>query len=576
MCEQNSTKIDLFMPTGIGNRDRRAEAMALSAVSSVPRSERLRVSPRSLGLAFTAIAALACSGSGSTPGSRRAPADGSDSSGNTGGSVGTYSASFAKGGAHASNPGATGGRSSKTSRSDENSAGAGASVCTPNGYARNPIVSHIFTADPSAKVFEDRVYVYASHDLDDQSDYDMTDYHVFSSDDLVNWQDHGVALDVADVPWASSLYAPDACYGLQTGKYYLYFPDGGSAIGVAVSDRPSGPFVDALGKPLITRSTPGVSDVEWVFDPTCFVDDDGQAYLYFGGGMPDTGKNARVIRLGADMISLADNAATTIDAPDFFEASFMHKRHGRYYFSYSTTFADHAAHLDYMTSDDPMTGFQYEGTLIGNPAEDNGNNNHGSVVEHQGNWYLFYHTRILSNRLGLSDYQRSITLDNLTYDEQGRINQVAETQGRVEQLKCVDAFSRMEAETMAAQSGIEVEFATEGSTTVGVNVTQIHDKDWIGYSQVNFAAGASTFVARVAKGVSVSSAIELVLDGCDEFTGDVGQLVGVCTIPDTGGWQSWVDVRCEIERTAGAHDVCLRFTGDGTEHLFNLDYFQFE
>lgn len=444
-----------------------------------------------------------------------------------------------------------------------------------NGLAKNPVISHVFTADPSAKVFEGRIYVYASHDLDDQDDYKMTDYHVFSSNDLVNWQDHGVALDAADMLWVSTLYAPDACYSPSTGKYYLYFPNGGSNIGVAVSDSPAGPFVDALGKALISKATPGVSDVNWVFDPMCFVDDDGQAYLYFGGGMPDTGDNARVIRLGPDMISVADESATTIVAPDFFEASFMHKRNGKYYFSYSTTFAIHSATIDYLVSDNPMTGFEYGGTILPNPVNNNGNNNHHSIVQYEGASYIFYHNRVLSNRDGFTDYQRSITLDHLTYDDAGNILQVSATMGEVAQLRNLDAFAILEAETVADQRGMEVDFVEEGGVRVGVTVTDLHDEDWIGYSQVDFGAGATRFRARVASASSQGGTIHLFIDGCDKFSNLPGTRIGSCAVSPTGGWQLWTDIECAIVPTTGVHDLYLRFSGTAGESLLNLDRFQF-
>jgi arabinoxylan arabinofuranohydrolase len=445
-----------------------------------------------------------------------------------------------------------------------------------NGLARDPIISHVFTADPSARVFEGRIYVYASHDLDDQTGYQMRDYHVFSSNDLVNWQDHGVALEAVDIPWAYPLYAPDCAYSEVTGKYYLYFPNGGVSIGVAVSDSPGGPFVDALGKPLIDSSIPGVEDVDWIFDPACFVDDDGQAYLYFGGGMPGTGDNARVIRLGDDMVSLADAAATPISAPDFFEASFMHKRDGKYYFSYSTTFASHSATIDYLMSDNPMTGFEYAGTILPNPSSNNNENNHHSVVEYEGAWYVFYHNRALANRDGYSSYQRSITLDHLTYDADGSIVEVAATRGEVLQLRNLDAFSRLEAETLADQRGIEVEFAEDGGSQVGVNVTEIHNGDWIGYSQVDFGDGAASFRARVAADSSEGGTIHVFVDGCDGFSDLPGARIGSCAVSPTGGWQTWTDVDCDIEPTAGVHDVYLRFGGAGTKPLLNIDYFRFE
>lgn len=432
-------------------------------------------------------------------------------------------------------------------------------------------MTQIFTADPSAKVFEDRVYVYTSHDADGQTGYDMKDYHAFSSSDLVNWQDHGVVLDVADVPWASTFYAPDTCYSAATGKYYLYFPNGASNIGVAVADAPGGPFVDALGEPLITGSTPGVSGVEWIFDPGCFVDDDGEAYLYFGGG---EGTNPRVIRLGADMISL-NGSAQTIETPNFFEASFMHKRGTKYYYSYSSDFADGAARLDYMMSDDPMTGFEFVGTMLPSPDQNNGNNNHGSVIEYRDKWYIFYHNRVLETKLGLeNDYQRSITLDNLTYADDGTIVEVSSTQGIVAQLECLDGLTRVEAEALAAENGIETDFAQDDDAHSGVMITAIQDGDWTGYSQVDFGAGATQFIAHVAAAAEGGS-IEVRIDGCDTFTSEEGTAVGTCAIPSTGGAYTWSDVTCTITQVSGAHDLCLRFTGEG-QTLFNLDHFHFE
>ena len=448
-------------------------------------------------------------------------------------------------------------------------------LAAPNGFARNPIVSHVFTADPSAHVFEGRVYVYTSHDPDDQMAYDMTDYHAFSSADLVNWQDHGVVLDAADITWTDRLYAPTAAYSEATGKYYLYFPNSGSAIGVAVSDSPAGPFEDALGRPLIDPSVPGAGDVEWLFDPSALVDDDGQVYLYFGGGPQGTGDNARVIRLNPDMISLADASATTIVAPDLFEASYVHKRGGRYYFSYSTTFANHAPYIDYLVSDDPMTGWQYTGTVLQQPDQNDSNNNHHSIIEYQGNSYVFYHNRVLAHREGRSTFQRSITLDNLTYDAQGNINLVPSLQGVVRQLRSVDAFARIEAEAMADQRGVETRLALEGGARVGVSVTALQDGDWIGYSQVDFGGGASVFRARAAASAGDGS-LQIRVDGCNEFTTSPGSEVGRCVVAATGGPQSWADVECNVSVGPGVHDLCLSFSGPAGVELFDLDSFTFE
>jgi arabinoxylan arabinofuranohydrolase len=430
------------------------------------------------------------------------------------------------------------------------------------------LVSHLFTADPSAKVFGDRVYVYTSHDADGQTGYDMVDYHAYSSDDLVNWQDHGAIIHASDLPWAPHLYAPDACE--KNGKYYLYIPNSGSAIGVAVADHPGGPFIDALGEPLLTTSVPGVEDVEWLFDPACFVDSDGQAYLYFGGGPEDTGENARVVRLNDDMVSLKDTSATVIPAPEFFEASFLHKRGSTYYFSYSTNFKGHSAYLDYMTSDDPMTGFQYAGTILTNGSVNMGNNNHGSIIEFMGKSYLFYHSRKLEqDGGGDNSYQRSIALQELTYTGDNITQLAMNTEGTtVAQLRCLDGFAEVQAETIAAQSGIEV----EGDGAVGVSVTDIDTGDWVGYSQVDFRDGATTFTARVAS-ASGSGSIDVRIDGCDDFTSVEGTSIGTCSVTATGGADTFAEISCPIVETSGPHDLCLSFTGD---RAFKLDSFHLE
>ena len=328
-----------------------------------------------------------------------------------------------------------------------------------------------------------------------------------------------------------------------------------------------------MGKPLINKATPGAQDVRWIFDPTCFVDDDGKAYLYFGGG-DDNGDNLRVIRLGEDMISLADESATTIIAPDFFEAAFMHKRSGIYYLSYSTS--PSPITIDYLVSDNPMTGFEYAGTILPNPDGNHGNNNHHSIVEYEGAWYIFYHNRVLSIRDGYTDYQRSITLDYLSYDGDGNITEVSAIMGDVAQLKPLDAFARLEAETLADQRGIEVDFVVENGERAGVTVTDIHDEDWIGYSQADFGDGANVFTAQVASHAPEGGIIHIFLDGCDIFSNLEGEQIGSCAVVPTGGWQVWTTVNCGIALTKGVHDLYLRFSGTDDVPLLNIDHFHFQ
>lgn len=441
-----------------------------------------------------------------------------------------------------------------------------------DGTTRNPIITHIFTADPTARVFEGRIYLYASHDRDDAERYDMQDYHVFSSDDLVNWQDHGIALDAADF-WATELYAPDCVYDEANRRYVLFFPNSGSNIGVAVSDNPAGPFKDPLGKPLITPGYPG-ADVAWCFDPGVLIDDDGQAYLYFGGGMPETGDNARVIRLNDDLISLKDEAATTILAPDYFEAPFPFKRDGKYYFTYSTNWENgHTARIDYMMSDDPMTGFEYKGIVIDNPPKNHSNNNHHSLVEYQGSWYVFYHSRNLAISLRKSDYQRSVNLDRISFAENGEIIQGTFTDGDIEQLKYVNAFERIEAELIAAQYGVEVADLYNSDLKSGAALTDLQDCDWSAVSGIDFGEGAGIFSSFIASEYD-GGKIELWIDGGQN---NGGTLVGVCEVPDTGGMDNWEEVTCKIEPVSGVHNLYLIYRGPiHNKTLFLLDYYVFK
>lgn len=312
-----------------------------------------------------------------------------------------------------------------------------------------PLVTDIYTADPSAHVFEGKIYIYPSHDLDHNNpdtgsnegdQFDMEDYHVFSMEDMHTLPvDHGEVLNVKNVPWASKqMWAPDAAF--MNGTYYLYFPardkDHIFRIGVATSPLPAGPF------------TPEPDYIQGSFsiDPCVFVDDDGQAYMIFGGlwgGQLEkwkTGKfdpdgreprsnqpalGPRIAKLSADMlsfdgpvqeVSILDEYKTPIlsgeEEKRFFEASWMHKYNGVYYLSYSTGTTHHLA---YATSDKPTGPFIFRGYLL-EPVL--GWTTHHSIVEFQGKWYLFYHDATLSGGI---DYKRNIKVAELTYNADGTI-----------------------------------------------------------------------------------------------------------------------------------------------------------
>ncbi len=258
-----------------------------------------------------------------------------------------------------------------------------------------------FQADPSARVFNGRLYIYPSHDVAGSKDWDMVDWHVFSTGDMVHWKDHGVIFSLKDITWAvKHAWAPDCIE--RNGKYYFYFP-ADDQIGVAVSRSPTGPFEDALGKPLIARNEAGIRSI----DPAVFIDDDGQAYLYFGNS---SGRLA-VVKLKADMIT-RDGPIQVLDLPNYHEGIWVHKQNGRYYFSYPSNRGDMIANLmEYSIAKGPLGPFDYKGVILDNRSR----NVHGSITEFKGKSYLFYHVA------GPSAYERRVCVEPLYYNPDGTI-----------------------------------------------------------------------------------------------------------------------------------------------------------
>lgn len=436
-------------------------------------------------------------------------------------------------------------------------------VAACSAQADYPIVSHHYAADPAAVEFNGRLYVYCSNDDENGTNsYVMSSITCFSTDDLKNWTDHGVVFRANTTSWASLTWAPSAVSN--NGVVYLYFANGAGSIGVATNSNPAGPFKDARGSALINSSTPGAATAnQWYFDPCGFVDDDGQAYLYFGGQYPT---NARVIRLNANLTTV-NGAAQPMFATNLFEASYMHKRNGVYYYTYCNQFEFGAA-IYCETNSNPTNGFVPQGTVLANPPSNVNNNNHASIASFGGNWYIVYHNRAaaLANGLSNSDavYKRSLCIDAINYAADGSIQQTTPTTDGLTQLKNLDPFKRVEAETFAQSAGVTTEVCAEG----GLDVTSITNGSWLRLRGVNFGAGATAFYARVASATSGGN-IELRLDGTN------GTLVGTCAVPVTSGAQAWTTVSASVSGASGVHDLYLKFTG-GAGNLFNLNWWQFQ
>jgi beta-xylosidase len=297
--------------------------------------------------------------------------------------------------------------------------------------AANPLVTNIFTADPSGRVFGGRLYVYTSHDEPDATYWDMVDWRLLSTSDLATWKDHGSIFRVKDFAWATRwAWAPDCIEA--NGRYYLFLPVDRTRIGVAVGDTPEGPFKDAIGKPLIDNAILPDAGPEPI-DPALLQDDDGQTYLYFGCRQPMVVKlrpSLTELAGGLETISLLDSQRKPVPraAPGkdpvlpegYGEAPFVFKRAGKYYFVYSNGWAPTSTQV-YAIGDHPTGPFTFAGKVMQHAASVT---QHGSVVQFKGKWYLFYHTSELSNG---NAFRRSVCIDELTFDANGLINTVAPT-----------------------------------------------------------------------------------------------------------------------------------------------------
>ena len=315
----------------------------------------------------------------------------------------------------------------------------------------NPIINHMYSADPSARVFGDTLWIYPSHDKDNADSFSMEDYHAYSTTDLKTWKDHGVIFNpISQTVWAKKeAWAPDCIF--RNGKYYLYYPTDKKHIGVAVSENPQGPFSDPIGKPLLSIDSPGVICNRDFIDPCVFIDDDGQAYLFAGQN------TVCCIKLNEDMISYDGEVHIIQGAKDFFEAVWVHKRNGKYYMSYSDgPFRGHEPRIVYATSDSPLGPYTYQGVIL-DPV--NSGTNHASIVNYKGQDLLFYHTADLSKHLHDGFHcgvRRSVCCDTLRYDNNGMIQKVMPTTDSSRLLQSDVSIERREAMLAASVSAPKI------------------------------------------------------------------------------------------------------------------------
>jgi arabinoxylan arabinofuranohydrolase len=425
--------------------------------------------------------------------------------------------------------------------------------------ADNPIVQTIYTADPAPLVHNGRLYVYTGHDEDGSTYFTMRDWRVYSTTDMANWTDHGSPMSLATFSWASA----DAWAGHVTarnGRFYWYVPvknraTGRMAIGVGVSNSPTGPFTDAIGRPLVENGE---------IDPNVLVDDDGQAYLYWGN------PNLWYVRLNADMISYSGGVSqiplTTAGfgtrsgntgRPTLYEEGpWVYKRNGLYYNVFAAECC--SEFIGYSTAPGPTGPWTYRGTVM--PRQGGSFTNHAGVIDFNGGSYFFYHNGALP---GGGGFTRSVAVERFTYRSDGTIPTINMTTAGPPQIGTLNPYVRQEAETTAWAAGVETEPVSGG----GMGIAYVDNGDYLKVKGVGFGTGAGSFQARVASGAS-GGRVEVRLGS------PTGTLAGTCTTGGTGGWQSWTTVTCPVTGATGTQDLYLRFAG-GTGSLLNVDWWQF-
>ena len=419
--------------------------------------------------------------------------------------------------------------------------------------AQNPIIQTKYTADPAPMVYNDTIFLYTTHDEDDADGFKMLDWLLYTSTDMVNWTDHGVVASLENFPWRQRDNGAWAEHVIaRNGKFYMYCPLHGNGIGVLVADSPYGPFRDPLGKPLVWQKE------HWEdIDPSVFIDDDGQAYMYWGN------PNVYYVKLNEDMISYSGDIVRLEENPEHYqEGPWFYKRNGKYYLAFASTCCPEG--IGYAMSDSPTGPWTTRGYIM-RPTE-RSRGNHPGVIDYKGRSYVF---GLNYDPMHLETFEhherRSVSVAEMHYNPDGTIREVPYWQDtELEQIENFNPYRRVEAETMAWGYGLKTEKLDGG----GICVTRIDDCDTLVVKGVDFGSGAGRFIASVASEAG-NCGIEVHLDSAE------GALVGTLNVEATGGSDRYREFSCAVDGAKGVHDLVFRFKGNGRKNLMNWDWWKF-
>jgi arabinoxylan arabinofuranohydrolase len=422
----------------------------------------------------------------------------------------------------------------------------------------NPILPpQYFIPDVEARQWQDgRMYLYGSYDISGGTTYCSYEYHVFSSANLEEWEHHGESFRStgpnSQVPWADMpLYAPDCVF--RDGRYYLFFCLSDNSEGVAESDQPTGGFTQAV--PLAGAHGDGI-------DPAVLIDQDGQAYYYWGQ-FHLRGGRLRPDLKGIEPGSLHNNLLTEAKH-GFHEGASIRKHGDMYYLVYTDISRGRATCLAYATGPSPLGPFEKRGILIDNTGCDPQTwNNHGSIAEFNGQWYVFYHRSSQASK-----FNRRVCVEPIHFNLDGSIDEVEmTTQGVSDPLPATKNIKAWRACLLAGQVHSRSMQPGANCLSFSEHLTMIHDGDWAAFKYIDFGGGVAGFQASAAS-LTYGGVIELHLDRPD------GDLVGTCQVSRTGGWQLWKKFACPVQGVDGIHALYLAFHGRAGR-LFDLQDFSF-
>lgn len=422
-----------------------------------------------------------------------------------------------------------------------------------NVNAQRPIIQTKYTADPAPMVYNDTVFLYTTHDEDDAEGFKMQDWLLYTSTDMVNWTDHGVVASLKSFDWVkrdNGAWAEQVVE--RNGKFYMYCPIHGNGIGVLVSDSPYGPFKDPLGKPLVWQKE------HWDdIDPTVFIDEDGQAYMYWGN------PNCYYVKLNEDMISYSGDIVKLKETPEHYqEGPWFYKRNGHYYLAFASTCCPEG--IGYAMSDSPTGPWKTKGYIMRPTERTRGN--HPGIMDYKGKSYVFgLNYDLLKLETNTHYERRSVSVAEMHYNEDGTIQEVpywADT--KLEQIGTFNPFRKVEAETMAWGYGLK----TAPNADKSLSVVDVNNGEYICVRGVNFEKNKARRFEVSALPLEGGN-LKIRLDAPD------GKIVGNVNIPQGNETSKYELYSCEVNAVSGIHDLYLSFEGENNKDLFELDYWKF-